>query len=290
MPVPTADGWVQHAAPLLPSRDGSTLAPRSTPGRPPAVIRIQTFGSLSVRGDDGRALSGAAAQPRRMAILALLARAGERGLSRDKLLAMLWPDAEGDRGSRTLAQALYALRKELAAEDAITGARDLRFDPALVATDVGEFTSALSRGDYARAAELYDGPFLDGFHLAGVDEFNRWVERERAALVQDYTRVLESLARKAGTSGDAGTSVTWWRKLAAVEPLNARVTVGLMEALAAAGDRATAIKHARIYELLVEQELELPPDREVMALAGRLRAQPEPEARPAVAEATSPTE
>jgi DNA-binding SARP family transcriptional activator/Flp pilus assembly protein TadD len=224
-----------------------------------------------------------------MAILALLARAGERGLSRDKLLAMLWPDAEGDRGSRTLAQALYALRKELAAEDAITGARDLRFDPALVATDVGEFTSALSRGDYARAAELYDGPFLDGFHLAGVDEFNRWVERERAALVQDYTRVLESLARKAGTSGDAGTSVTWWRKLAAVEPLNARVTVGLMEALAAAGDRATAIKHARIYELLVEQELELPPDREVMALADRLRAQREPEARPAVAEAPSPT-
>jgi len=40
-----------------------------------------------------------------MAILALLARAGERGLSRDKLLAMLWPDAEVDRGSRTLAQA-----------------------------------------------------------------------------------------------------------------------------------------------------------------------------------------
>ena len=94
------------------------------------MIRIQTFGCLSVRGDDGRSLSGAAAQPRRMAILALLARAGERGLSRDKLLAMLWPDAEVDRGSRTLAQALYALRKDFAAEDAITGARDLRFDPA----------------------------------------------------------------------------------------------------------------------------------------------------------------
>ena len=253
------------------------------------MIRIQTFGCLSVRGDDGRSLSGAAAQPRRMAILALLARAGERGLSRDKLLAMLWPDAEVDRGSRTLAQALYALRKDFAAEDAITGARDLRFDPALVATDVGEFTSALSRGDDARAAELYDGPFLDGFHLAGADEFNRWVERERAALVQDYTRVLESLARKTAASGDAGTAVNWWRRLAAVEPLNARVTVGLMEALAAAGDRATAIKQARIYELLVEQELELPPDREVMALADRLRVQPEPDARRAVAEAPSET-
>jgi len=46
------------------------------------VIRIDTLGGLSVRGADGRPLTGAAAQPRRMAILALLARAGERGVSR----------------------------------------------------------------------------------------------------------------------------------------------------------------------------------------------------------------
>jgi len=249
------------------------------------VIRIQTFGCLSVRGGDGASLAGAAAQPRRMAILALLARAGERGVSREKVLALLWPDADDERGSRTLSQALYALRKDLIAEDAIGGAKELHFDPALVTTDVSEFAAAVSRGDDARAAELYAGPFLDGFHVSGAEEFTRWVDRERAALAQDHARVVESLARSAFASGNVAASVGWWRRLAALEPLNARVAVGLMEALTASGDRAGAIRHARVYELLVEQELELPPDKEVTALAERLRQHSDETPQPALAAA-----
>jgi len=238
------------------------------------VIRIHTLGCLSVRGDNGTPLAGAAAQPRRMAILALLARAGERGMSREKVLALIWPDADGERGSRTLAQALYALRKDLVADDAIVGSKELRFDPALVTSDVSEFASAVARGDDARAVAAYDGPFLDGFHIAGAEEFSRWVERERMTLAQEHARALESLARRALADGDPAGSVDWWKRLAGLEPLNARVTVGLMEAFAAAGDRAAAIKQARIYELLVEQELDLPPDKEVRALADRLRHTP----------------
>jgi len=235
------------------------------------VIRIHTLGGLSVRGDDARPLTGAASQPRRMALLALLARAGERGVSREKLLALLWPDTDDERGPRALAQALYALRKDLGADDAISGARELRFDPAIVSSDVAEFTSAVARGDDSRAVALYEGPFLDGFHLPSTDAFSRWAEQERAALAHDYARTLESLARTARTRGDNAESITWWRKLAALDPLNARVTVQLMEALAASGDRAGALKQAHVYQLLVQQELDLPPDREVLILAERVR-------------------
>src|SRR5215213_10306883 len=125
-----------------------------------AVIHIQTLGSLSVRGDNGGPLAGAAAQPRRMAVLALL-----------------WPDADDERGSRTLAQALYALRRDLIAEDAIVGSKELRFDPAHVSSDVSEFASAVSRGDDARAAQVYAGPFLDGFHLSGAGAGSRALAR-----------------------------------------------------------------------------------------------------------------
>ena len=112
------------------------------------MIRVHTLGGLSVRDGDGKPIVGPAAQPRRLAILALLARAGERGVSRDKLLALLWPDADDERGPRTLAQAIYALRKNLGADDAIVGAKELRFDPSLVTSDVSEFTSAVARGDW----------------------------------------------------------------------------------------------------------------------------------------------
>ena len=235
------------------------------------MIRIDTLGGFSIRADDGQSPTGSATQPRRMAILALLARGGERGVNRERLIALLWPDADDERAPRTLAQALYGLRKDLGAEDAIVGNRELRFDPALVSSDVGEFSAAIARGDDARAVALYHGPFLDGFHVPGASEFARWLEEERRSVAQQYARALESLARAARTRGDLAESVSWWRKLAAVDPLNARVTVGLMEGLAASGDRAAALKHVEIYQLLVQQELDLPADREVLALAERIR-------------------
>src|SRR5512146_211264 len=206
-----------------------------------------------------------------MAILAMLARAGQRGITREKVLSLLWPDADSERGPRTLAQALYALRKDLGAEAAISGSKELYLDPGIVSSDVAEFAAAVARGDDERAVALYHGPFLDGFHLPGADEFARWVERERAAIAADHSRALESLARAARIAGNPSGAVAWWRKLAAIEPLNARVTVGLMDAMAAAGDRAGALQHARVYELLIEQELDLPPDKEGLAVAERLR-------------------
>lgn len=251
------------------------------------MIRVSVFGGLSVRNDSGEPLAGAAAQPRRMAILALLARAGQRGVARDKVLALLWPDAEDDRGSKALAQAIYALRKDLGADDVITGVAELRLDPSLVSTDVGEFAAAVSRGDDDRAVACYTGPFLDGFHLPNANEFTRWVEAERATLTADHSRSLESLARRHRAAGEVRASVAAWRKLAALEPLNARVAVGLMDALVADGERAAALQHARIYEALIEQELDLPPDGEVVAFAERLRR--DAEAPRVVIPATAPT-
>ncbi|HUQ80517.1 MAG TPA: hypothetical protein VM076_05260, partial [Gemmatimonadaceae bacterium] len=51
-----------------------------------------------------------------------------------------------------------------------------------------------------------------------------------------------------------------------------RVAVQDVEALVRAGDRVSALKQARIYEVLLSQELKLPPDRDVIALAERIRA------------------
>ena len=129
------------------------------------MIRIQALGGLAARGDYGRPLSSAAAQPRRMALLALLARAGDRGVTRERVLAMLWPDVDEARARNNLAQALYALRRDLGTDEAIAGTKELRLDAAHVETDVAEFCAAMRRGQEERAAALCAGPFLDGFHL-----------------------------------------------------------------------------------------------------------------------------
>lgn len=234
------------------------------------MLRLLTFGGLSVQGDNGP-ISGSPAQPRRLAVLALMARGGDRGVTRAKLLAMLWPDAHDDQGRRVLSQALYALRRDLGRDEAIVGAQELRLNTREVWCDVAEFEACLAHGDVCGAAELYVGPFLDGFRLASAPEFERWADDERVAIRHRFHEALEQLARAAESEGAFNDAVKWWRRLAADDPLNARVAVAMMRALAAAGDRNGALRQARIFEALITQELELAPDRAVVELADALR-------------------
>ena len=236
------------------------------------MLRIKCLGQLSVLRDDGQPLAGAASQPRRLAILSLLARAGERGISREKVIGYLWPDSDEERARRLLSQAVYMLRRDLGSDDAIAGARDLRLGTDVLSSDVAEFQAALEEKAYERAALLYAGPFLDGFHLPGAAEFSRWVDEERRALEHDGERAFEKCATAAETRGDHANAVVWWRKLAAKDPINARVAIRLMRALAAAGDRHGAIRHAAIHQAIVQEELDLPADNDVVRLADELRA------------------
>ena len=220
----------------------------------------------------GEPLAGAASQPRRLAILALLARAGERGISRDKVIGYLWPDSDEERARRLLSQAVYMLRRDLGSDDAIAGVRDLRLGAEIITSDVGEFSDALGARAYEQAATLYTGPFLDGFHLPGADEFERWVDEERRVLEHDSDVVFEKCASGAELRGDHASAVIWWRRVAAKDPINARVAIRLMRALAASGDRNGAIRHAAIHQALVSEQLDLPADAEVVRLADELRA------------------
>ena len=113
--------------------------------------RIQTLGGLAAF-DGPQPLGGNAQQPRRLAILAVLARAGDRGINRDRLAALLWGEVEEERARRNLNQALYALRQELGAEDAILGTRDLRLNPELIEVDLQAFETARASGAIEEAA------------------------------------------------------------------------------------------------------------------------------------------
>ena len=255
------------------------------------MVHLRVLGGLTVTLSDGRSPNPTALQPRRLAVLAMLARASDRGVSREKLMAMLWPDADEEAARRGLTQALYALRGGLEAPELCEGVQHLRLNLDVVQCDVLAFEQALSEGDLDRAAALHTGPFLDGFRITGAAEFDRWIEEERAAIAHRLEETLERLAQRDADRGNSVAAVKWWRRRAAGDPFNARVTVALMRALVASGDRAGAIAHARVYESLLLQELGAQPDADVVALAASLRAQPEPEpdvsALPASASAPS---
>jgi DNA-binding SARP family transcriptional activator/TolB-like protein len=253
------------------------------------MVRLLSLGQLSLVGNDGQPVSNAAAQPRRLALLAVLGRSAPKAVSREKLIAWFWPDADEERGRRSLNQALYALRSELGSEDVLLGQRDLRLNLDLVGSDAADFEAAMESGKFEDAASLYRGPFLDGFHLTSAPEFEQWIEDERRAMAHRYGEALETLATGLERKGDHAGAVGWWRRAANADPSSARLAMKLMRALAASGDRTGAIRHATIYATIVEQQFEMPVDGAVTALAEDLRTAP-PEARGARREARVETQ
>jgi len=236
---------------------------------------------------DGAPCRGAAVRRNTLALLALLAAADKNGASRDKLIAFLWPESDTEHGRNLLRQACFALRRDLHQPELILGATELRLNPEAVSSDVHAFADALERGDLAGAVALYGGPFLDGFYLRGSDEFERWAETERGRLAKQVCAVLEALATQALAGADHRAAEQWWHRLAALDPLSSHAALGLMTALAAGGDRAGAIRHARVHEAMLRRELGTAPEAAVTRLAERLRAEAAPpessEAAPALA-------
>ncbi len=232
----------------------------------PDTYLLKTFGGLHLVGSDG---SPVELSRRRLALLVLLASAGDRGVARERLVAYLWPDSPTEAGRHSLEQMLSALRARLGTA-VFVGTDPVRLDERVVQCDLAALRGAPADQG---AVEPPDEPFLEGFYLDGLKEFEDWVERERARIHELRLDTVAALARQAREPADA---VRLWRRHVRLDPLRTDGALGLMRALAAAGDRASAVRHARLFQQLLREELDLPPDPAVLALSAELAMAPAP--------------
>ncbi len=253
------------------------------------MFSLKLLGGASIQTSSGP-LAGRATQRRRIALLAVLAVARARGVSRDKLIAYLWPEQDAEHGRALLSDSIYRVNQALDGEAIVSTGDDLRLSPDILSSDVAEFEDATDRGDWQTAANLYGGPFLDGFFLGDAEEFERWATTERDRLGRTYSRTLEALGESAERRGDTIEAVRWWRALAAYDPYSSRVAVRLMRALDRSGDRAAALQHARVHATLLADEFGTEPDAAVAELAASMRAQPITPAPPPRAAPAPPPE
>ena len=251
------------------------------------MYALRLLGSIALEGPDGP-VSDRATQRRHLALLALLAAAGRDGCSREKVSACLWPESPSESAGHSLADTIYRLRKELG-EDAIEGrSTTLRLNPAVVRADVVDFVRAVEEGDLAGAVALYRGAFLDGFHLKDSSEFEHWRDAEAQRLERRLQTALETLAERAAVQGDPAQAVGWLERLLALDPFNSRTVLRLMEAQAAAGDPANAVKLATQHGELLADELGVELPAELRSFQEQLRAAEVPSAAGAVAERPEP--
>lgn len=171
------------------------------------TARFELLGNpiLTVRGEVVRL-------PRKQtALLALLTLRPHDQLDRGDLARLLWPGSSSGSARHSLSQALYAL-KATSPNRSIVVSTSNQLIVRDVISDVEEFEKAIQSGDWAGAARLYRGTFLNRLDVPGSREFRAWVEPLRLHYIAVATAVLEAL-RLDGLSEQASL-------LAARLPLN----------------------------------------------------------------------
>ena len=245
------------------------------------MIELRTLGTLALRNAGGEDLFSVLAQPKRVALLAYLALARPHGFQRrDSLLALLWPEQDEQHARWALNQSLRHLRQALGKEALPSrGDGEVGIEPRALWCDAVQFEAAIEADDPGRALELYRGDLLDGFHVSGCGEFERWLEVERVWLRRRAARAAAALARREGARGEPVAAGHWARRALALAPDDEGEVRGLIELLGRVGDRAGAVQAYEEFARRLRDEYQVEPAPETVATITKLRRrQPEPSA------------
>ena len=71
---------------------------------------------------------------RRLVLLAALAAAGQKGMSRDALVGLFWPEVDASRARAALSQALYALKRDSGVGEIVLGYDVLTLNSGIVSS------------------------------------------------------------------------------------------------------------------------------------------------------------
>jgi branched-chain amino acid transport system substrate-binding protein len=218
-------------------------------------------------------------------VFAYLATQAGRPIPRDELAEAVW----GGMRPATWEKALTVIASKLRAlleECGMNGAKALTSAFGCYRLDLPEGSSvdvvearrvvedwAASAADAARAAEIAGSPFLPG------DEGD-WVEGQRRELADVRVRALERLVDASLASADYSEAAKLAEQVVQLEPYRESAYRRLMQAHAAAGNRAEGL---RVYERcrqFLADELGAYPSPEIESIYRELLAAPAAEPRP----------
>src|SRR5881628_2141702 len=164
--------------------------------------------------------------------------------TREHLISLLWSDRDERQARHSLSEALRVLRRALGNERLVADVDQVRLAPDAVTLDCDRFAELCERREWANAAELVDGEFLEGLAIPEANDFENWLAAERAlwraqaleALVQG---VAADLAR-----GDAAAAARVGLRAVALDPTSEPAARAAIRALTLAGDRGAALRVA----------------------------------------------
>lgn len=234
------------------------------------MIRCRTLGPVSVSVD------GSPAPPellwrKHLALLIYLLLSPRRGRSREHLVGLLWSDKPESAARHSLNEALRVLRRS-AGDDAVdTTGSQVRLGGGGFWTDLQEFEDRSAAGDWAAAAELVAGEFMEGFVVPGAIPYEEWLAAERRAWRGRSVEALTRWSAELLERGDAPAAGAAGLRACRLDPLSHSAHLSAMRSLALGGDRAAALGVYEEFTSRLRAELGAEPDGETRTLADRIR-------------------
>jgi DNA-binding SARP family transcriptional activator/membrane-associated phospholipid phosphatase len=230
------------------------------------MLRLQLLGGFRAEAEsiDGSVL---ARQPRRAALLTLVA--VEREIARERLIAMLWPESDADRGRHSLNQGIYYLRRIIGADWVeLQGERCVAAE--WLTTDVQALERAAAAGDHEHVVALYGGAFLAGASVAATAEFDVWADARRASIDRQHRAARRARIAALLGAGRLAEALQCAEEWCVLDPVEDEAQHRVIELLAATGQRSAALQQFAAYQRLLE-EYELKPLDDTVALVAQLQ-------------------
>jgi DNA-binding SARP family transcriptional activator len=197
-------------------------------------------------------------------------------LSRESLMALLWPESPANSAAASLRVTLSRLRHalQLAGDALITKSGNIGFDSNyIIDLDLDWLAAAAhpetSPDELSPILTVDRGEFLEGFSLPDAPEFDTWAAIQREACQRQLETVYDRLSQHllaTHHSAAAETAARWVSR----SRLNEQAYRRLMAAQALSGQRPAALQTYKRLQVALQQELGLEPSRESVALADNI--------------------
>lgn len=246
------------------------------------VLRIYLLGRPSV---EFRSRPIEIASHKAKALLWYLASQPNQEFARSHLAALLWADSSEQEGRQSLSTTLNRLRRALpccpieAHNDHLTwrGGSDVWVDTVHFLERVARTTDTAALEE---AADLWCGPFLEGYEVPGAEGYEEWLQQEAQQWENRVIQTLTKLVQAQQARGDWQRAIQFARRALLIDPLQERLHQTLMTCYYFAGDRGAALVQYATCKRVLRANLGVDPDDSTRQLRDAIAAGTLPRAVP----------
>lgn len=237
------------------------------------VAEVSMLGTLIVRRSDGTVVEPGSWRTGKTAdLVRLLALGAGQPVPIDRLLSVLWPKSDPQRGRASLRTAVAQVRQVLGRdciERSLAGLRlvDTWVDVAAFRALAAEVRRLMGSGELSRVEAIArEADVLYRGDLVAHDDGADWAQIERRSLADAHQVLLCDAADAILACGAAQDAIDFASRALALDPFCERACRVLMRGFAEIGESSRALREYERRRLLLAEELGVDPSPQTRAL------------------------